>query len=279
MTTNPSGQASDELIRASEAARLLDVAYRLPSEKPPTDLLHWVAPAAAEAAVFADPEHPDGVLVAIRGTEGWADWWRDFDAKMTPAFDGLPGHVHRGFDVHARLLLQELRIVLKPYDRITLAGHSLGAASLPPIARDLANHGFPVKELWGFGMPRVGDKRYGQGFDRWLLGAGIFARRVVAIGRGGRQDLVTRIPLSRHGWWHVMPPLILGSDGQVYRTAVSWERFRREQPFGARSRLMSWLLQWAVLTRLRWAIGAHNMAHYLKALDRAIRRGGPPPSA
>ncbi len=230
----------------------------------------WVEAGGAAVGVYRDPEDSDLLWAAIRGTMTLRHWRRDFQLAREPARLG-PGSVHRGGELHGAYCSDGLERLDVNWEgqRVAFADHSLGSLAGPHVALLLDHLGARVERLDLFGMPRDGDEVWARFFSRWCLQRGCAAKRIVAIGRRGRQDPVTRVPFSRHGWWHLapegVPPWILDEDGRVYTRSEDWERVRQE-------RRLPWWMVPLVLTRLRLAVGAHSMDHYIAALERALER-------
>ncbi|WP_178100976.1 lipase family protein [Pseudomonas sp. OIL-1] len=100
------------------------------------------------------------ILVSIRGTVGFRDWLRDFDARQISA-DGMEGQVHRGF-YGGFLAVQKF---LEPYledfytrgQTILISGHSLGGAIALLVAQWLKTlPAAPKVILYTYGAPRAG---------------------------------------------------------------------------------------------------------------------------
>jgi hypothetical protein len=124
---------------------------------------------------------PAFVLVAFRGTEvkdfwaGLRDWMTNLQAALVP--DGFGGRVHAGFQRGLQEVWSELCALLGPVlaqnpasSGVWLTGHSLGAA-LATLAADraLQQRAFPVRGLYTFGSPRVGDAAFARRVDTGAL--------------------------------------------------------------------------------------------------------------
>ncbi len=124
---------------------------------------------------------PEFVLAAFRGTEvrdfwaGLHDWITNLQAALVP--DGFGGRVHAGFERGLQEVWGELCALLGPIlaqnptsPGVWLTGHSLGAA-LATLAADRASHqrSFPVRGLYTFGSPRVGDAAFARRIDTGAL--------------------------------------------------------------------------------------------------------------
>ncbi len=142
---------------------------------------------------------PGLVLVAFRGTEvkdfwgGVRDWITNLQAALVP--DGFGGRVHAGFQRGLQEVWDELCAALAPVlaqepasPGVWLTGHSLGAA-LATLAADraLQERSFPVRGLYTFGSPRVGDAAFARRVDHGPLKSRAF--RFV-----NHLDIVPRVP-------------------------------------------------------------------------------------
>ena len=142
---------------------------------------------------------PEVVLVAFRGTEvrdfwaGLRDWMTNLQATLVP--DGFGGRVHAGFQQGLEEVWGTLCALLGPIlaqnpasPGVWLTGHSLGAA-LATLAADRASqqHAFPVRGLYTFGSPRLGDMAFARRIDTGALKSRAF--RFV-----NHLDIVPRVP-------------------------------------------------------------------------------------
>jgi hypothetical protein len=135
------------------------------------------------------------VLIAIRGTDTFLEWL--IDAEFTPrAFQGAPGAglVEDGFaSVYDTLTCTStggnvLSLVkqLPAGAKVTIAGHSLGAAVATLVAVDIgANVPGVALTLYTYAPPRVGDATFVKFFDAHVP----MNFRVV-----NRPDIVPRLP-------------------------------------------------------------------------------------
>ena len=105
---------------------------------------------------------PEGTVVCFRGTEvgEWQDLAADADIILAPDRDTeQEGRVHRGFLRSLDTIWDDVESTLTG-GKIWFTGHSLGAA-LATLAADRCPE---VHPLYTFGSPRVGDKKFRQGF-------------------------------------------------------------------------------------------------------------------
>ena len=259
-----------DLRAALRGSTLLEAAYAMGPRgrrkpAPGAEPLHWVQAGGSAAGIYTDPEDPGLWWVVVRGTMTCGHWRRDLMVGREPAWPPARGMVHKGFEEHAQWLGQGLCEVIPEGQRIAVACHSLGAGAAVHLIPSLHSHGAVFRDAYGEGMPRPADETFARWFDAWCEAHGIRFWRLVAIGRRGRQDLVTRLPLSRDGWWHVGTPVVLDEDGRVYYGWEEWETVRAERP-------LRWYHRILLHRRLWWALGAHGTGHYTAALERAMER-------
>jgi hypothetical protein len=69
-----------------------------------------------------------------------------------------------------RHLAEQLRLIESELIGVSLTGHSLGAAVSTIGAEDLRAHDIPVRELYLFASPRVGDSHFAEKYDASPLG-------------------------------------------------------------------------------------------------------------
>jgi len=145
-------------------------------------------------------EHPDAILVFIRGTIIKADVIADLKG-MPASFDDFPGHIHRGFagcytrmpDLRAQWKaslrkLMESNAQEKP---IIVAGHSLGGALAVMAFYDALrwyHDAGPRMLLMTYGCPRVGSSTFAKEFDSLVS-----ATRSKAIRIANKADIITHL--------------------------------------------------------------------------------------
>lgn len=107
-------------------------------------------------------ERPDGLVVALRGTEpdDFRDWLRDFNAVPVPRL-GL-GVVHQGFWEGAAAIFPLLPVSLP----IILTGHSMGGALAILLAGMRRQKIMPCARLVTFGAARTGGDMLRDALDR-----------------------------------------------------------------------------------------------------------------
>ena len=114
-------------------------------------------------------------VVAFRGTSSLGGWITDLqsltkDELKGCSFEGTPCYVGSGFLSNYKALESELKAKLAssycPGSRVTVVGHSLGAAVATLAMFDLQRSGFVIEPSYTFGGPRVGDVAFVQAFLR-----------------------------------------------------------------------------------------------------------------
>ena len=163
-------------------------------------------------AYWYESEH-DSVVV-FRGTE--VDDWNDLkaDANAVAAVAETVGRVHRGFKEEADEIWphieQELEHNTKP---LWFCGHSLGGAMATICAGRcmLSYIRSEPEQLYTFGSPRVGCKRYVNHVKlehfRWV----------------NNNDIVTRVPPTWLGYRHSGSEIYLDRSGQIQKI-LGWRR-------------------------------------------------------
>jgi pimeloyl-ACP methyl ester carboxylesterase len=178
------------------------------------------------------------VLVAIRGTDTLMEWLVDAEFASC-AFPGAPGagRVEDGFcGVYAALrcatgsdVLTFVRS-LPPGTKVTIAGHSLGAAVATLLAVDLATNvaGLDLR-LYTFASPRVGDAAF------CAFGAARVSTHFRIV---NRPDIVPRVPPLYESFGTEISLDSTGNPGIAHRiacyhtlTTYLW-MLNQQSPFG-----------------------------------------------
>lgn len=148
--------------------------------------------------------------IAFRGTSNYAGWLKDLESvRLVPligrgiqcSYQGVPCSVGSGFLVsYAQLrdaLVGNLTALGCDPDKvkITVTGHSLGAAQAIIAALDLRNMGYAVEKVYTFGQPRVGNNAFAAVFAREFRLSSTFR-----ITHG--KDPVVLLPPERAGFTH-----------------------------------------------------------------------------
>lgn len=125
--------------------------------------------------VYAAPGLPwqDGeFVISAPGTDSLRDWLSDI--RVLKVSDGYGAKVHRGFHQAFAAVIEQVAVALPSNATITLTGHSLGAAVITRIARELRRRGFGrIRNVYLFGCPRVGNGAWARDYNR-ALGAHTF---------------------------------------------------------------------------------------------------------
>ncbi|MBF0284391.1 MAG: lipase family protein [Magnetococcales bacterium] len=201
------------------------------------------------------------VVLSFRGTEAkLKDWETDFQAAFVP---GPEGRVHRGFNRALEIVWPQVLNLLTPLwnqDRARsywITGHSLGgalatlaAARLRFIEGDRPMHG-----VYTFGSPRVGDKNFGEAYNRQLMGRTF---RFV-----NNNDIVPRVPPRLLGYTHVGTLEYLTEDGKLVDDIGFWNLLL-DRARGALGDLGEKGLD---------AIKDHGIANYISILEQIEKPG------
>ncbi|QDV57426.1 Lipase (class 3) [Rosistilla oblonga] len=152
-------------------------------------------------------------VIASRGTE--PNEWNDIqaDANAATVLAETAGRVHRGFKKEVDDLWPMLEVVLKKNDRpLWFCGHSLGGAMATICAGRcfLSYIASNPEELYTFGSPRVGDRRYVNYVKlthyRWV----------------NNNDIVTRVPPTWLGYRHRGNEIYLDYQGRIRKLEGWW---------------------------------------------------------
>lgn len=119
-------------------------------------------------ALVADSPHL--LLIAIRGTDEWQEWFNNFllgyQHNLYDLVSNKNVHVHSGFEnrtyslltnLEAKLTEEQLVGEISTKKDVLLTGHSVGGAMAALIAFWSASKWHLPTFLYGYGTPRVGD--------------------------------------------------------------------------------------------------------------------------
>ncbi len=121
------------------------------------------------------------VAIALRGTEGTAEWVHDAEFLQVPCpFLAGAGHTEDGFtDMYESLRTgaapNSATVVSafaklpfpQPVSSVTICGHSLGGALATLLALDMAaNTAFTDPAVYTYGSPRTGDSLFASTYDQ-----------------------------------------------------------------------------------------------------------------
>jgi len=112
---------------------------------------------------------------SFEGTNGINAVGEDLDSVILEDFSCDGCKVHRGFlgeweNLATCTTNSFTEIGCDPMKPIHATGHSLGAAVMTLAMMDLSVAGWNIKEMYSFGMPRVGDAQYARNFQQRFKG-------------------------------------------------------------------------------------------------------------
>ncbi len=191
-------------------------------------------------------------VIACRGTE--PNEWNDIraDANAASVLAETAGKVHRGFKTEVDDLWPMLETALMGNDQpLWFAGHSLGGAMATICAgRCFLSHIESVPEqLFTFGSPRVGDKRY-------INYVQIEHYRFV-----NNNDIVTRVPPVFLGYRHCGSEVYLDHEGKIRKLGHIGKRRDRWNGF------LRGLRRWKVDH-----FADHSIHNYIQAIAAAVEQ-------
>lgn len=191
-------------------------------------------------------------VIACRGTE--PNEWNDIraDANAASVLAETTGKVHRGFKTEVDDLWPMLETALMSNEQpLWFCGHSLGGAMATICAgRCFLSHIESVPDqLYTYGSPRVGDKRY-------INYVNLDHFRFV-----NNNDIVTRVPPSVLGYRHSGREVYLNRDGKIQKLGHIGRRRDRWKGFLRGLR--------------RWRIdhfADHSIHNYIDAIAEAVEQ-------
>lgn len=163
----------------------------------------------------------NAIILSFRGTSSIEDWMTNSAFGFTSFAGGL-GKVHRGFSEALYLvwgdIIQILGRVQTKAQPIWITGHSLGGALAALAAAHFALVlDKPIRGVYTFGQPRVGDREYSRNFEADLKGR-VF--RFV-----NNSDIVTRIPTRIMSYSHVGALRFFDAKGDLHDDVSYWQEF------------------------------------------------------
>jgi predicted lipase len=167
------------------------------------------------------------VVVAIRGTESFLEWIKDFELILVPFPYAKAGNVEEGFKSFyasfvtgstagsPRVITALAKLVADgSVKTLRIAGHSLGSSLATMLALDLAaNSVYSAPIVYTFGSPRVGDKVFAGTYDQLVSESWRIANA---------NDLVPQLPPQLVGYAHVDAEVPINSDDHCRQTIVCW---------------------------------------------------------
>ena len=164
------------------------------------------------------------IFIVFRGTLGTAEKITNLMVSRRDAvFDDLEaGGVHRGFhQCYATVrepIMKFLRDHIGPDKTVRAVGYSLGGALAFLAAMDVATYGLTCRrlEVFTFGAPRVGSRKWARHYDR---------QRSVSWRIANRNDPVTKVPPALFGYRHAGIPILVDSrrDALAHNLARSYQ--------------------------------------------------------
>jgi triacylglycerol lipase len=161
----------------------------------------------------------EDLVIACRGTQPTEFNDIKADLQALPVIAETVSRVHRGFKAEVDelwpMVLEDLERKANDKKKIWFCGHSLGAAMATIMAsRCHLYEGIePVQELYTYGSPRVGWKKYcnslGVVHHRWV----------------NNNDIVTRVPLNIMGYVHDGQEHYINAYGKL-RQPTGWQRVK-----------------------------------------------------
>lgn len=191
-------------------------------------------------------------VVACRGTE--PSEWNDIraDANATSVLAETAGRVHCGFKTEVDDLWPMLETALMGNDQpLWFCGHSLGGAMATICAgRCFLSHiDSNPSELYTYGSPRVGDKRYVQF-------VALQHYRFV-----NNNDIVTRVPPAWMGYRHTGDEVYIDHRGQIRE--IGRLARRRDRLRGFLKSLRRWKID---------HFSDHSIHGYIQAIAGAVAK-------
>jgi triacylglycerol lipase len=163
----------------------------------------------------------NAIILSFRGTSSIEDWMTNSAFGFTSFAGGL-GKVHRGFSEALYLVWDDIIKILGRVQTkaqpIWITGHSLGGALAALAAAHFALVlDKPIRGVYTFGQPRVGDREYSRNFEADLKGR-VF--RFV-----NNSDIVTRIPTRIMSYSHVGALRFFDAKGDLHDDVSYWQEF------------------------------------------------------
>lgn len=161
------------------------------------------------------------IVLSFRGTSSIEDWMTNAAFDLT-SFAGGIGKVHRGFSDALYLVWNDITQILARVQTkaqaLWITGHSLGGALATLAAAHFALVlDKPVRGIYTFGQPRVGNREFSRNFDADLKGR--FFRFV------NNSDIVTRIPTRVMSYSHVGALRFFDAKGDLHDDVSYWQEF------------------------------------------------------
>ena len=146
------------------------------------------------------------IVVSFRGSYNIPNWISDLTIKKVGLkWAGAPSDikVHLGFLKGYEAMQDDVNTWVAeavedcPNCTVHVTGHSMGAAEAVLCVVDLRLQGYKP-EMWNFGLPRVGDKKFAEWFDAETKANDQTVYRLVE-----RHDVVPHLPPRAMGFHHI----------------------------------------------------------------------------
>ena len=196
----PSDLANSSGKRITAGGRLYKVVTTIYAFDLSTDMNPGRGADQVSIGLICQADGTGDVVIAIRGTEGIAEWIHDAEFLLVPCpFLAGSGHTEDGFtEMYTSLrtdvapgapsvvrALAMLPFVL-PVTSLTICGHSLGGALVTLLALDVAaNTVFKNPTVYTYASPRTGDAAFAGTYDQVVKNTFRIANRI---------DLVPKLP-------------------------------------------------------------------------------------
>lgn len=210
--------------------------------------------------------HESVIVVAARGTSEKADVVGDLASVFRRGWPRvLPPGAKLGLGWRRQCIrvapdVADLVVALRARYRdaaVVVTGHSLGGAVACGLLCYLRAIGVPVRSAYLHEPPRPGNKA----LKEWVASGDAAVFTVVNVD-GGERDLVTRVPLKRHGARHV-GEMVIHENGEIHLGEAAWTAYRASNP-------VTLAAGWRVITKIVRAARAHSGRALLKALRRHV---------
>lgn len=164
---------------------------------------------------------PTDIVVAFRGTTSIRDWMTDAEVAPVAGPAGI-GRVHGGFAHALGLvwadLLAAVRAEQTTAQALWLTGHSLGGAlALLAGARCAFELDKPVRGIYTYGQPRVGDREFARSCN------GEFGQRVFRF--VNNSDIVSRLPPRQIEFSHCGQLRFIDAEQKIHNDISYWQEF------------------------------------------------------
>lgn len=212
---------------------------------------------------------PKVIQVTPRGSDQPRDWLGNFASVFRKQWRPI---LPRGCRVGVGFLRQANQIAapvlakvlwarqIFPGAKVTISGHSLGAALVPLLVAYFKYHGVLARVAYMLEPPRPGNGKFARWYDA-KTPRHVPTYNVTNVVRG-ETDLVTRVPLRRHGARHVGQRVVL-ADGERYDGYSAWRAHRAANPVG-------YVAAWRAISKAVFALRAHSGELLLETLRRRL---------